>query len=200
MEYHLETPVPEEEIRKLRAGDLIYVTGTVITARDEAHLKALELHEKGESPPVEFKGNGVFHCGPIMKKDEGGVWRVVAAGPTTSARMEIFQDEFIEVYRPAVIIGKGGMGARTSKACQEYGCVYGAFTGGAALLAAQGIKKVRDVFWLEELGMPECLWVYDVEDFGPMIVTIDTHGGNLTADVAVKIAKVRDKLIEKMEG
>ena len=200
MEYHLKTPVSEEEVRKLRAGDLMYVTGTVVTARDEAHLKALELHEKGEAPPVEFKGNGVFHCGPIMQKGDGGEWRVVAAGPTTSARMEIFQDEFIEVYRPAVIIGKGGMGARTAKACQDYGCVYGAFTGGAALLAARGIKRVRDVFWLEELGMPECLWVYDVEDFGPMIVTIDTHGGNLTADVGAKIAERRDRLIEEMEG
>lgn len=200
MEHHLKTPVPEEEIRNLRAGDLIYVTGTVITARDEAHLKALELHEKGEAPPVEFKGNGVFHCGPIMQKDDGGEWRVVAAGPTTSARMEIFQDEFIKVYRPSVIIGKGGMGERTAKACQVYGCVYGAFTGGAALLAARGIKKVRDVFWLEELGMPECLWVYAVEDFGPMIVTIDTHGRNLTADVGAKVAERRDQLIKEMEG
>jgi fumarate hydratase subunit beta len=200
MEYHLKTPVPEKEIRNLRAGDLIYVTGTVITARDEAHLKALELHEKGEAPPVDFKGNGVFHCGPIMQKDDGGEWRVVAAGPTTSARMEIFQDEFIKVYRPSVIIGKGGMGARTAKACQEYGCVYGAFTGGAALLAARGIKNVRDVFWLEELGMPECLWVYDVENFGPMIVTIDTHGGNLTADVGALVAERRDQLIKEMEG
>ncbi|HUV54334.1 MAG TPA: FumA C-terminus/TtdB family hydratase beta subunit [Candidatus Krumholzibacteriaceae bacterium] len=200
MEHHLKTPVPEKEIRNLRAGDLIYVTGTMITARDEAHLKALELQEKGEAPPVDFKGNGVFHCGPIMQKDDGGEWRVVAAGPTTSARMEIFQDEFIKVYRPSVIIGKGGMGERTAKACQEYGCVYGAFTGGAALLAARGIKKVRDVFWLEELGMPECLWVYDVEDFGPMIVTIDTHGGNLTADVGARVAERRDRLIKKMEG
>jgi len=200
MEHHLKTPVPEEEIRNLRAGDLIYITGTVITARDEAHLKALELHEKGEAPPVDFKGNGVFHCGPIMQKDDSGEWRVVAAGPTTSARMEIFQDEFINVYRPSVLIGKGGMGKRTAEACQEYGCVYGAFTGGAALLAAQGIKKVRDVFWLEELGMPECLWVYDVEDFGPMIVTIDTHGGNLTADVGAKVFERRDQLIKEMEG
>ena len=200
MEHHLKTPVPEEKIRDLRAGDLIYVTGTVITARDEAHLKALELHEKGEAPPVEFKGNGVFHCGPIMQKGDGGKWRVVAAGPTTSARMEIFQDEFVKVYRPSVIIGKGGMGGRTAKACQEYGCVYGAFTGGAALLAARGIKKVRDVFWLEELGMPECLWVYDVEDFGPMIVTIDTHGRNLTADVGAKVFERRDQLINDMEG
>ena len=200
MEYHLKTPVPEKDVRKLRVGDLVYVTGVIVTARDEAHLKALELHERGEEPPVDFKGRGVFHCGPIMTKNEGGEWQVVAAGPTTSARMEIFQDEFIKVYRPAIIIGKGGMGARTSKACQEYGCVYGAFTGGAALLAAKGIKKVAGVYWLEELGMPECLWVYEVEDFGPMIVTIDTHGGNLTADVGAKVNARRDVLIKEMEA
>lgn len=200
MEYHLKTPVPQAELRKLKAGDLIYVSGTIITARDEAHLKALELKEKGEPLPVNFKGTGVFHCGPIMKKDDTGKWSVVAAGPTTSARMEIFQDNFIEAFRPALIIGKGGMGDRTSAACQQYGCVYGAFTGGAALLAAKGIKNVKDVFWLDELGMPECLWVYNVENFGPMIITIDTHGANLTADVAVKINANRDRLIEEMEG
>lgn len=198
MEYHLETPVPEKDVRKLKAGDLIYMTGTIITARDEAHLKVLELHEKGEKPPVEFKGKGVFHCGPIMKKDDGGGWQVVAAGPTTSARMDIFEDRFIEVYRPAVIIGKGGMGNRTVKACQRYSCVYGAFTGGAALLAARGIKRVVDVFWLEELGMPECLWVYEVEGFGPMIITIDTHGGNLTADVGAKVNAAKDRIMKEM--
>ncbi len=199
MDYHLKTPVPEDEIRKLKMGDLVYVTGTIITARDEAHLKALELHEKEEKPPVDFKGVGVFHCGPIMKKI-GGEWTVIAAGPTTSARMEIFQDNFIETFRPALIIGKGGMGERTSKACQEYGCVYGAFTGGAALLAARGIKKVREVYWLKELGMPECLWVYDVEDFGPMIVTIDTHGNNMTQDVKVLVTARMEKIMAEMEG
>ncbi len=199
MDYHLKIPVPEDEIRKLKMGDLVYVTGTVITARDEAHLKALELHEKGEKLPVDFKGVGVFHCGPIMKKVDGE-WTVIAAGPTTSARMEIFQDNFIETFRPALIIGKGGMGDRTSKACQEYGCVYGAFTGGAALLAAQGIKKVREVHWLEELGMPECLWVYDVEDFGPMIVTIDTHGNNMTQDIKEQVTARMEKIMAEMEG
>ena len=199
MDYHLKTPVPEDEIRKLKMGDLVYVTGTIITARDEAHLKALELHEKGEKLPVDFKGVGVFHCGPIMKKGDGK-WTVIAAGPTTSARMEIFQDNFIETFRPAIIIGKGGMGDRTSKACQEYGCVYGAFTGGAALLAARGIKKVREVHWLEELGMPECLWVYDVEDFGPMIITIDTHGNNMTQDVKELVTARMEKIMAEMEG
>ena len=177
MKYNLQTPVPEEEIRKLRKGDLVYISGTIITARDEAHLKALELHEANEPVPVDFNGIGVF-----------------------SARMEIFQDNFIEVFRPAIIIGKGGMGDRTAKACQKYGCVYGAFTGGAALLAARGIKKVKAVYWLEELGMPECLWVYEVENFGPMIVTIDTHGGNLTAEIGKKINAKRDELIAATEG
>lgn len=199
MEYHLKTPVPESQIRLLKMGDLVYVTGTVITARDEAHLKALEMHGKGEEPPVNFGGVGVFHCGPIMRKVDGE-WRVVAAGPTTSARMEIFQDRFIEAFRPSIIIGKGGMGERTAKACTEYGCVYGAFTGGAALLAAHGIKRVRDVFWLEELGMPECLWVYDVEDFGPMIVTIDTHGDNMTENVKRGIMARKQEILATLEG
>ncbi len=198
MEYHLKTPVPEADVRKLKAGDVVYLTGTVITARDEAHHKALELHEKGEKLPVDFRGVGVFHCGPIMRK-KGKAWEVVAAGPTTSTRMEIFEDKFIEAFRPSVIIGKGGMGDRTAKACQQYGCVYTSFTGGAALLGAAGIKKVRGVFWLEELGMPECLWVYETQDFGPLIVTIDSHGGNLTADVGKKVNANRDRIMAEMK-
>ncbi len=198
MEYHLKTPVPEAELRRLKIGDVIYLTGTVITARDEAHNKALELHEQGKKLPVNFEGVGVFHCGPIMRRSGNG-WEVVAAGPTTSTRMEIFEDKFIEVFKPAVIIGKGGMGERTSKACQKFGCVYTAFTGGAALLAAKGIKKVRNVFWLEELGMPECLWVYDTENFGPLIVAIDSHGGNLTQNVGKKVNANRDRIIAEMK-
>ena len=199
MEYRLRTPVPESEIRRLKMGELVYVSGTIITARDEAHLKALELHERDEELPVDFRGVGIFHCGPIMKKLDGE-WRVVAAGPTTSARMEIFQDKFIEVFRPAIIIGKGGMGDRTAKACTDYGCIYGAFTGGAALMAVKGIKRVRDVFWLKELGMPECLWVYEVEDFGPMIVTIDSHGNNMTENVKRQILMNKQKILATLGG
>ena len=198
MEYKLKTPIPLAELKKLRTGDVIYVSGTIVTARDEAHKKALELHEEGKKLPVDFKGIGVFHCGPIMRKTVSG-WETVAAGPTTSDRMEIFEDQFIEAFRPAVIIGKGGMGERTSKACKKHGCVYTAFTGGAALLASRGIKAVKDVYWLEELGMPECLWVYEVDNFGPLIVTIDTHGGNLTAKVAETVRARRDKIMEEMK-
>ncbi len=198
MEYHLTTPIPPEELKKIKIGDVVYITGTIVTARDEAHLKALELHKEGKQPPVDFKGIGLFHCGPVMKKNEQGEWTVVAAGPTTSARMEIFQDEFIKTFQPGIIIGKGGMGARTTKACQEETCIYGYFTGGAALLAADRIKKVKDVFWYEELGMPESLWVYEVDEFGPLTVTIDSHGGNLTAESIKNIEANKEKILQEL--
>jgi tartrate/fumarate subfamily iron-sulfur-dependent hydro-lyase beta chain len=197
-EFHLNTPIPPEELKKIKIGDIVFITGTIITARDEAHLKALELREEGKELPVDFTGKGLFHCGPVMKKSEDGKWQVVAAGPTTSARMEIFQDNFIKAFHPGIIIGKGGMGERTSKACQEEICIYGYFTGGAALLAADRIKEVKDVFWLEELGMPECLWVYKVEDFGPLTITIDTHGGNLTMQSKKNIEKNKQKILEAL--
>ena len=198
MEHYLTTPIPPEELQKIKIGDIVYLSGTVVTARDEAHLKALEMHEKGEKPPVDFEGIGLFHCGPVMKKDEDDKWTVVAAGPTTSARMEIFQDEFIRTFHPGIIIGKGGMGARTTKACQEETCIYGYFTGGAALLAADRITEVKDVFWLEELGMPECLWVYEVENFGPLTITIDAHGGNLTEESKKNIEAKKVEILKEL--
>ncbi|MCG3257383.1 MAG: fumarate hydratase C-terminal domain-containing protein, partial [Candidatus Heimdallarchaeota archaeon] len=96
------------------------------------------------------------------------------------------------------IIGKGGMGARTTKACQEENCIYGYFTGGAALLAADRIKKVNDVFWYEELGMPESLWVFEADEFGPLTVTIDAHGGNLTEQIKKKIEENKNKILQEL--
>jgi len=191
MEYEIKIPPTKEEIKRLKAGDIIYITGIMVTARDEAHKKAIEMHERGETLPVDFSQVAVFHCGPIMKKNDG--WEVIAAGPTTSSRMELFEDEFIRRFGTRIIIGKGGMGEKTVKACGKYGAVYCAFTGGAAVLAAQAIKKVRDVFWLEELGMPECLWVFEVERFGPLTVTIDTHGNNLMEEVKKKALAIVKK-------
>jgi tartrate/fumarate subfamily iron-sulfur-dependent hydro-lyase beta chain len=198
VEFHLRTPIPPEELKKIKIGDIVYITGTIVTARDEAHLKALELYKDGKELPVDFNGIGLFHCGPVMMKDEQNKWQVVAAGPTTSARMEIFQDEFIKTFHPGIIIGKGGMGDRTTKACKEETCIYGYFTGGAALLAADRIKEVKNVFWLEELGMPECLWVYGVEEFGPLTITIDTHGGNLTMEIKKTIEANKQKIMEEL--
>jgi len=131
----------------------------------------------------------VFHCGPIVRK-KGDTWEVIAAGPTTSSRMELFEYDFIKRFGTRLIIGKGGMGEKTVMACREFGAIYTAFTGGAAVLAAEAIKRVKEVFWLEKLGMPEALWVFEVENFGPLTVTIDAHGNNLTEDVKQRAKEI----------
>jgi fumarate hydratase subunit beta len=183
--YKLKTPISEADIRRLHVNDIVYVSGTIVTARDQAHKRALQLHKKQTKLPIDLQGLAVFHCGPIVKK-EGDQWTVVAAGPTTSTRMDIFEDEFIESFNVRVIIGKGGMGQRTTDAMQKHGAIYGAFTGGAAVLAARAIKRVQRVEWLD-LGMPEALWILETEDFGPLTVAIDSHGRNLFADVKNKV-------------
>ena len=193
MEYRLNLPVGEEEILKIKAGDVIYITGIIVTARDEAHKKAIELYDESKELPVDFSKVAVFHCGPIVKK-EGDEWKVVAAGPTTSSRMELFEYDFIKRFGTRIIIGKGGMGDKTARACREFKAIYAAFTGGAAVLAANAIKKVKNVYWLEELGMPEALWVFEVEDFGPLTVTIDAHGRNLTEEVKHKAMEIAGKI------
>ncbi|MFX0087489.1 MAG: FumA C-terminus/TtdB family hydratase beta subunit [Candidatus Hodarchaeota archaeon] len=181
-EYHFSTPISKEDVQKLKIGDVIYISGIVFTARDEAHERALELAKKGEKMPIDFEGLAVYHCGPVVRK-VGDQWEIVAAGPTTSTRMDIFEDEFIKTFNVNVVIGKGGMGERTAKAMKEYKAVYTAFVGGAAVVAAKGIKRVKEVHWLD-LGTPECLWVLEVDKFGPLIVGIDSNGDSLFQDVA----------------
>lgn len=194
--YKLKTPISEGEIRKLRVNDVIYISGTMFTARDQAHRRALELYKEGKRPPLEMEGLAVFHCGPIMKK-ENDKWIVVAAGPTTSTRMDLFEDEFIKNFKVRVVIGKGGMGRKTTEAMKQYGAVYGAFTGGAAVLAAKAVKNVKSVEWFD-LGMPEAMWILEVEDFGPLTVAIDAHGNNLFEDVQEKVEESKQKIYQKL--
>ena len=194
--YKLKTPISEEQVRKLRVNDTIYITGTIVTARDATHRRALEFHKEGKKLPVNLQGLVLFHCGPITKKEESG-WKVVAAGPTTSSRMDLFEDEFIKNFKVRVVVGKGGMGKKTADAMKRYGAVYGAFTGGAAVLAAKTIKRVKGVEW-SDLGMPEAMWVLEVEDFGPLTVAIDAHGSNLYKDIQTKVDKEKLKIYEKL--
>ena len=176
MEYHLKLPVTKDEIKKLKISDILYVTGKMFTARDEAHHMMLEK-DKNNLPfnPSEM---ALFHCGPLMKKEKGK-WQVVSAGPTTSSRMEIFEDKFIEKFGVNIIIGKGGMGKRTEKALQKFSGVYTAYTGGAGALAADKVEEVLGVYWLEEFGMPEAAWIFKVKEFGPLVVAIDSHGKSI---------------------
>jgi tartrate/fumarate subfamily iron-sulfur-dependent hydro-lyase beta chain len=131
-----------------------------------------------EKIPFNPSDMGLFHCGPLMKKEKNK-WKVVSAGPTTSSRMEIFEDKFIEKYKVNLIIGKGGMGPRTEKALEKHSGIYTAYTGGAGALAAERIEDVGGVYWLEELGMPEAAWIFKVKDFGPLVVAIDSYGKSI---------------------
>jgi len=182
---NLKAPLSEDDVRSLRAGQEVYVDGTVFIGRDEVHLRALEHRREGKMLPVDLEDGILYHCGPIVKRDAKG-WKVIAAGPTTSARMNSVEPEFIRQFGIRAIIGKGGMSRPTVEAMQEHGCVYLAFPGGAAVLAAQGIRKVRSVEWLD-LGMPEALWIVEAKQLGPLIVAIDAHGNSLYEDVERKV-------------
>jgi fumarate hydratase subunit beta len=194
--YKFKLPVSETEIRKLKVNDILYLSGTVVTARDQAHKRALDWAKEGKLLPVNLEGLAVFHCGPVMNK-QGEKWVAVAAGPTTSTRMDLFEDKFIEAFKPRIIVGKGGMGKRTADAMAKFGAVYCAFTGGAAVLAAKSIKRVAGVEWLD-LGMPEAMWILEVELFGPLVVAIDSNGNNLFADVAQKVEANKQEIYRKL--
>jgi tartrate/fumarate subfamily iron-sulfur-dependent hydro-lyase beta chain len=168
----ITTPVDEATIRSLKVGDSVAITGPLYTGRDAVHHR---LH-LGEKPPVDLRGQIIYHCGPVMVK-EGERWVCKAAGPTTSSREEPYQWEVMRDHGIRGVIGKGGMGAKTLAACREYGAVYLHAIGGAAQVCAEAIKSVDGVDWLD-LGSPEAIWHLRVEDF-TAIVTMDSHGNSL---------------------
>jgi len=183
-EYRFTTPMGGEA-RRLRIGDILYLNGTVVTARDAGHRRALELLNRGETLPIDLHGLAVYHMGPIVRK-VGEEWKVYSAGPTTSTRLESYEAEFLEKTGAKVVVGKGGMGAKTAEACKRLGTAYAIYTGGAGALAAKTIKRVKGVEWLD-LGTPEAMWVLEVEDFGPLTVVIDSEGRNHYEELRSKI-------------
>jgi fumarate hydratase subunit beta len=189
----LKTPLREEGVRKLKVGDVIYITGTLLTMRDAAHKRIMQYLEVGRKLPFTSDRVPIYHCGPLVKRTNGE-WTVLAAGPTTSIRMEPFEEAVIRKLGVRLVIGKGGMGEKTAKAMKEAGAVYGAFTGGAAVLAAKQIKKVNDVQWLD-LGMPEAVWSFEVDNFGPLIICIDSWGNNLYAKIRADAGNMKAKIV-----
>ncbi len=187
----IRLPASEEDIRKLKVGDEVEITGVMITARDAAHKYLTE--ESGDEVREVLKGGMIYHCGPVVKK-ENGEYSFVAAGPTTSIREEPYEPEVIEKFGVRGIIGKGGMGARTLEACGKFGCVYLHAIGGLAVILAESVKKVPDVHKLEEFGTPEAMWVIEVDKF-PAVVTMDSHGNSLHDVILSKSAAKRKELL-----
>lgn len=173
----LQTPLGEADVRNLRAGDVVMLSGVVYTGRDEVHKY---LFKGGDVEAM--KGGVIYHCGPVVLEDSGK-YRVIAAGPTTSIREEPYQADVIARYGIKAVIGKGGMGAKTLAACKEHGCVYLHAIGGAAQIYAQCVTEVQGVYLKEKFGSPEAVWQLVVKDF-PAVVTMDAHGRSLHAEVA----------------
>jgi len=176
----LKTPCDEALIRSLKVGDSVEISGTLFTCRDAVHKY---LHDGGKLPAEVNLQNGIlYHCGPVVIKDDAGRWKVTAAGPTTSIREEPYQGQIIKEFGLRGVIGKGGMGDCTLAACQESGCVYLHAVGGAAQVLAETIKSVRNVYLLEKFGAPEAIWELEVEKF-PCVVTMDANGNSLHKEV-----------------
>ena len=184
----LRAPLSEADVRGLSLGDTVYLFGPVVTGRDEVHIRAVERARKGLDAPRELEGAVLFHCGPIMARREDGSWRVVAAGPTTSARMNSLEPEMIRRFRIRAVVGKGGMSDETAEAMREVGCVYLAATGGVAVSMAEGLRRCTGVEWLD-LGMAEAMWRFDAERLGPLVVAMDAEGNSLYKKVQESLVR-----------
>jgi fumarate hydratase class I len=186
-EVRLEPPLSEEKVRALKVGDVVLINGPMITGRDAAHT-----HLMHQGSPCDLNGGILYHCGPVMLKD-GTTWRTVAAGPTTSIREEPYEAEVIKRYGLRAVMGKGGMGKKTLAALKDCGAVYLHAIGGAAQFYARCLPKVHGVYLLEELGVPEAMWVFEARNF-PAIVTMDAHGNSLHEEVAAATGDQLEKI------
>ncbi len=183
----LTVPISEADIRKLKVGDQVLLNGIIYTGRDAAHKYMTDNFIKGTCPDSErdvyeelkqgLKDSVIYHCGPVVAKDDSGKYRFVAAGPTTSIREEPYQAGVIEHFGVRGVIGKGGMRDKTLAACKAHGAVYLHAIGGAATLIAESCVEILDVFKLD-FGVPEAFWKLRVVDF-PCVVTMDAHGESL---------------------
>lgn len=189
----INLPLTDESVMSLKAGDFVLLSGTIVTGRDRVHKYLVQQRPRKEDIPFDLNGAVLYHCGPVMKKTEDG-YKAVAAGPTTSMRVEMYEPAVIREYGIRGIIGKGGMGAGTMKALKETGSVYFQTVGGAAAYLADRIKRTLNVWKLEDFGPTEAMWLFEVEDF-PVIVTMDSQGNNVHSEIEKNSFKIFQELI-----
>jgi fumarate hydratase subunit beta len=187
-DFRLNVPQDNDKIAEIRAGDVLYLTGDIAIARDQAHKKLLE------TLVPDVVGLPIFHCGPIARKS-GDAWKIVAGGPTTSTRMDSLTPPVLEKYNTRIIIGKGGLGEVGKSGLATYGAVYAEFTGGASALAVSKIVRAKKRL-LEELGPTELVWIWQVKDFGPLLVTQDHQGNDLKKIVTTEAISKLDAIVK----
>ena len=190
----LTTPIAPEDLSNIKIGDVIYLTGHIVTCRDVPHRRVVE---EGRELPLDIRGGAILHAGPIIRKTGEKSFEMVSVGPTTSMRMEKFEREFIAKTGVRLIVGKGGMGEGTMSGCKEFGAIHCVFPAGCAVVAATQVEQIESADWTE-LGMPETLWKCRVKEFGPLIVSIDAHGNNLFEQNKVKFNEKKDAALAEI--
>lgn len=205
MTVSLKIPISDEEIRSLKVGDPVLLTGVMVTGRDAVHkwLSDTFIKKTQSATPDDLgvfealkpilNGGIIYHCGPVVSGLDTKKYRFVAAGPTTSIREEPYQGDVMRLFNLKGVIGKGGMGKKTLAACQEVPAVYFHAIGGAASYIAESVREVLGVYKLD-FGVPEAIWVIDVVDF-PAVVTMDANGNSLHESVREQSRQVLERLI-----
>lgn len=200
----VKLPISDEDVRSLKVGEPILLSGVMLTGRDAVHKWMIDTFIRNNKTPTEddlevyeaikplLNQGVIYHCGPVVTGLETGDYKFVAAGPTTSIREEPYQGEVMAHFNIKGVIGKGGMGDKTLAACQEVPGVYMHAIGGAATLIAQSVKQVLGVYKLD-LGVPEAIWVIEVEKF-PVVVTMDANGNSLHKNIQSSSKEILPKL------
>ncbi len=189
----INLPMTKKDVFSLHVGDPVLINGQLVTGRDRLHKYLFDEKPSKEKMPFNLEGTILYHCGPIIKKTPDG-FKIIAGGPTTSMRVEMYEHRIISEYGIMGVMGKGGMGRQTLKALKEKGCVYLHTIGGAAVYLANRVKSVVGVWKLEEFGMTEAMWILEVQDF-PAIVTMDAHGRSLHEEIEKKSYEELRRLI-----
>ena len=193
----IKLPMTEEDVKSLKLGEMITVSGLLFTGRSRLHIRAIE---DNIYPPIDYeKINCFFHVGPVMRQEEDGEWKVVSCEPTSSIRFERYGADVVRKFSLRTLIGKTTMGPATAQALKEVGGIYLSKIGLSGNALKDQVKKVHDVYVLDELGKTECTWIYEVDHFGPFFVAMDSEGNNYFEDLA-KEAESKMPEIEKDLG
>lgn len=197
-EYELVTPLSDDDVRRLKVRDVVYISGTIYTARDLAHIRIKDYLERGKELPVDFRGAVIFHAGPAVRRSDGE-WEVTGIGPTTSYRMEPFSDVVFGRLGVKALVGKGYMGERTLENLRRYGGAFLIAPSGCSAVIVESVEKVLGSYWLD-LGVPEAIWILKVKKLGPLIVAMDSHGSSIFNEVKENVLKALDRIYSTMNG
>lgn len=190
---YLNTPIKDEDLEDIKIGDVIYLNGYITTCRDVAHRR---LIVEKRNLPIDLDRGAIMHAGPIIRSINNK-YEMVSVGPTTSMRMEKFEEAFIKETNVKLIVGKGGMGSGTMNGCKKYKALHTVFPAGCAVVAANCVEEIVSANWTD-LGMPETLWTCKVKNFGPLIVSIDTHGDNIFEKNKKIFNERKDKVYDEL--